>query len=210
MNGVLGAILKDTQNLIVFQALDEVIRLVLVLHVVNNRNNIFRTVEIRDHAIVKDVIDVFNECFIDNLGVGHKEDMGLAVNTSCSKQIVYHIFAPIFHAIALDDLKLYHVVLRNESGQLGQTLTSRATHTNEQTVTILRRNDAMNLHDMLDSISEEDKIHRFRSVHRVELFKLGRTVLLDIITLDELTIDIGDRLPVCVSIWVDRGGERSE
>lgn len=155
MDAVLGTVLKHFKNASILETFDKVIALVRVFHVLNDLLDVLTRVEIGDLTVVENVVDILNECFIDDLCVWEQEDMRLTVDTSCAEQSIDHIFTPLFHTVALGHLEAYHLLTSNKSGKLRQTLTSRATHTDEKCITKLSGDDAMNLDDMFNGVGEE-------------------------------------------------------
>ena len=90
-----------------------------ILHVFEYFLEILISIEIGNLAVVEYVIDIFYEGFVDDLCVWQQEDVRLAIDTSGTEECIYHIFAPLTHAVALDHLEADHLVSGDESRQLG-------------------------------------------------------------------------------------------
>ena len=89
-----------------------------VLHVLNNLLDVLVGVEVRDLAVVENIVDILNEGLIDDLSIGQEEHMRLAIDTSSFEQGVDHVLTPLLHTVALDHFEAHHFVASDESGQL--------------------------------------------------------------------------------------------
>lgn len=118
MDAILGTVFEDLKDFSILHTPDQVVTLVRVLHILNDLLVILSRVKIGNLTIVKDVIDIFDEGFIDDLCIGQQEHVWLAIDTSGAEQGIDHVFAPLLHAVALGHLQTYHLVRGNESGEL--------------------------------------------------------------------------------------------
>lgn len=117
MDAVPRTFFKSLHDLNVLHSLDKIVTLVRISHVFEDSLHVFRAVEVGDRTIVEDVVDIFYKGLVDNLCIGHQEYMGVTFNTGSGEDVVNHVFTPILHAVALDDLKLDHLVLSDERSE---------------------------------------------------------------------------------------------
>jgi hypothetical protein len=93
-----------------------------------NRLQVFIFVQVRHITTIQNVVDVFKLLLLDNLGVDEQERR-LLVFTASHHQSLLYVFAPVIHAVSLDDFNLEQFVVRTECCKSGQTLTTRTSHT---------------------------------------------------------------------------------
>ena len=95
--------------------------------------HIFCFVQIRNVTRVKNVVDILEHLFVDDLRV-HKEEASWLILNTCLHQHFLDIISPIRHSIAFNDFDLLELVTREESSEAGETLSSRSTDSEGKSV----------------------------------------------------------------------------
>ena len=90
-------------------------------------------VQARDLRGVQEVVQVLNEAFVLNLGVGEEEDSGLALAARGPQQLL-DVVVPLDLAVGFGDFYLDHGLVRKRGGQPGERLTAGAPHAHQQGV----------------------------------------------------------------------------
>lgn len=85
--------------------------------------HVFKLVEIWHVTTVKDVVDILKLLLLDDLSINKQEGGGLVIATSLHEGFL-HIFTPVGHIVAFDDLDLEEFVVGAEGGKSGQRLTT--------------------------------------------------------------------------------------
>jgi len=99
-----------------------------------DRVKVFSPIEACNLTGVEDVIDVLEHLFIDNLGVDEDKSGGFVFNTGLHEHGL-DVVAPITHRVTFDHLNLKLPVVRDVSRKSCKTLSARAAHTEQQTIT---------------------------------------------------------------------------
>jgi hypothetical protein len=76
---------------------------------------------------VKDVVDIFEHLFVDDLSIHEKETDGFVVHTRLH-QTLLDVFAPGSHVVVFDHLDLEDLIVHNERSHFAQGLTARTTY----------------------------------------------------------------------------------
>jgi len=126
MNIVAGILNEHIVHSIVIisNCLEIRVKLVSLFHWLNNVSVVLQVIQVGDLTIVKDVVDIFNERFIDNLSIREKEDVGGTFVARREEKLVLHIFTPVGETVTLDHLEDLNSEGSNESGKLSKRLTA--------------------------------------------------------------------------------------
>lgn len=114
-------VLSDSFDKLLLDYICRAIKLGFLSNFLLDPINVFRNHKIGDFSCVKDVVDVFKECLMDDLRISHGEGYLLGIDSSV-KHDLFDELMEVFVLVILLYLDLHEFNLVHEGSKFGQTL----------------------------------------------------------------------------------------
>jgi 6-pyruvoyl-tetrahydropterin synthase len=115
--------------------------------------------QVRDFSRVKKIVNIFQETFLHDLSIREEELYEFLVDTALAEEI-FNVLMELLFSVGLSNFDRHGLDIVNSSSKSSHRLSSRTTESNKQCITSLLSKSTRDSSQMLDTVFEENNIHR--------------------------------------------------